>query len=104
MPILDNFQSQFRLAVALTPPQIPEANAVIVAGVLVMPMQVATPLESMLVDMESEVLHVTCAIGPVLSILFNKHAPPARSSLPKAVLRTAKFPVALNWTVLLGEL
>ena len=65
-------QLQLNVAVAFTPPQIPEASAVMVAGEGVVPMQVATPLVSMPEFTISEVVQFASVKGLVLSDVRNR--------------------------------
>jgi hypothetical protein len=63
---------QLNAAVPFTPPQIPEAKEVMVAGPAVVPRQVATPFASTLVFTESEVVQFTCVSVRVLSDECNR--------------------------------
>jgi len=95
-------QLQFNVAVAFSPPQIPEAKAVIVAGAAVVPRQVARPFALMLLFTGSDVLQVA-----LLSVRLKSEVPAMQASdaLPSTtlLLYLPKLPVAVNWTVSLVE-
>jgi hypothetical protein len=67
-----HLQLQLNVAVAFTPPQIPEAKAVMVAGAAVVPRQVATPLASTLEFTEFEVVQFTSVSVRFLSDACNR--------------------------------
>jgi hypothetical protein len=94
---------QFNVAVAFSPPQIPEAKAVIVAGAAVIPTQLARPLALMLVFTGSDVLQVALFSVRLLSEGLVLQASVALPSVATLLVYWPKFPVAVNWTVSLVE-
>ena len=88
------------MAVAFAGPQIPEAEAVMIAGAAVIPAQVARPLALMLVFVGSDVVQVAFRVR-LASVVLARQAivPPPVLWL----LYRAKLPVAVNWTVSLVE-